>query len=71
MAATTIDFVQTFKTIGVKIGDVFLYNGHYYEVSQINSVDRALHGLQVKGKGRRIVSPFETKDDAKLLTSAF
>ncbi|QEG04317.1 hypothetical protein [Bacillus phage BC-T25] len=69
--AATIDFVQTFKTISVKVGDVFLYNGHYYEVIQINSVGRALHGFLTKGKGRRLRSPFETKDDAKLLTSAF
>ncbi|AOZ62188.1 hypothetical protein QCM8_270 [Bacillus phage QCM8] len=71
MAVSTLDFTNTFKNITVKVGDVFLYNGSYYEITNIYYVGRALHGFRVKGTSRRIRSPFETKDGATLLTPAF
>ncbi|ALA07645.1 hypothetical protein PBC6_052 [Bacillus phage PBC6] len=72
MAAAKVPFNAAFNDGTVKIGDVFLYSGSYYEIYKIEQVTITNSGrLRVSGRARRITSPFQTSNDAVLLTPAF
>jgi len=72
MAAAKVPFNAAFHDKTVKLGDVFLYSGSYYEIYKVEQVTVTNSGrLRVQGKARRIRSPFETGDNAVLLTPAF
>lgn len=72
MAAAKVPFNAAFNDGTVKIGDVFLYSGSYYEIYKVEQVTITNSGrLRVSGKARRVTSPFQTGDNAVLLTPAF
>lgn len=71
MAAATIEFTQVFENNTVKMGDVFLYNGHYYEIYKFKEVRLAIKGICVSGRAKRVISPFQTSANAELLKPAY
>jgi len=71
-AAATMEFKSAFHNTLVRVGDVYLYSGFYWEIYQISEVHLNNSGkLHVIGRGRRIRSPFEINEGSVLLNPAF